>query len=302
MRVLIVRVLIIGCGYVGLPLGVALARHGHSVYGVRRTAITADALQAVGITPVAADITRREELNRIPGPFDWVVNCVSSSHGGMEEYRRVYLEGTRHVLDWLSAAPPRKFVYTSSTGVYGQDDGSVVTETSPTEPRVETARVLLETEKLLLATARQTGFPAAILRVAGIYGPERGYWLRQILAGEACIEGTGARHLNMIHRDDVVGVIIRALSEGRAGEIYNAVDDEPVTQLEFIRRLAEALGKPLPPSAPADAPARKRGVTNKRVSNAKLKSELGYALKYPTFREGYAAEIERMNKSLGGRF
>lgn len=294
------RVLIIGCGYVGLPLGAALARQGHSPYGVRRTAIAADTLQAVGVTPFIADITRREELNRIPSPFDWVVNCVSSSHGGADEYRRIFLEGTRNILDWLSAAPPKKYVHTSSTGVYGQDDGSLVTEASPTEPPVETGRVLLETENLLLEAARRTGFPAVVLRVAGIYGPERSYWLRQFLAGEARIEGAGARWLNMIHRDDVIGAVVRALSHGRPGEIYNAVDDEPVTQLALLRWLSGALGKPVPPSAPVDASnARKRGVTNKRVSNAKLKTELGYQFKVPSFREGYAAEIGRMKTSCG---
>ena len=94
-----------------------------------------------------------------------------------------------------------------------------------------------------------------ILRVAGIYGPERGYLLKQYLKNEARIEGRGERILNMIHRDDLIGVIIAALKSGRAGEIYNAVDDEPVTQFTFFEWLAGTLGKDLPPSVPADADA-----------------------------------------------
>jgi len=288
------RILIVGCGYVGLPLGAELVRQGHEVYGLRRSASAE--LQAAGITPIFGDITQPETLATLPAGFDWVVNCVASSHGGVEDYRRVYLQGTRHLLAWLAVSPPQKFVYTSSTGVYGQDDGSLVKETSPATPVTETGAVLRETEDLLLAAAAKKKFPAVILRVAGIYGPARGHWFKQFLRDEARIEGDGTRLLNMIHRDDVIGCVIAALRSGRAGEIYNAVDDEPVAQRDFFRWLAESLDKPLPPAVPADASlARKRGVTNKRISNRKLKMELGYQFKYPTFRQGYSAEIQRLN-------
>ena len=93
----------------------------------------------------------------------------------------------------------------------------------------------------------------------------------------------------MIHRDDLVGCIIAALKNGRAGEIYNAVDDEPVSQLHFFQWLAQAVDKPLPPSVPENPDEnRKRGVTNKRVSNRKLKMELGHQFKYPNFRTATA--------------
>ncbi len=96
----------------------------------------------------------------------------------------------------------------------------------------------------------------------------------------------------MIHREDVAGCIMAALQRGRPGEIYNAVDNEPVTQLLFFQWLAKTLGKDLPPMAPKDLP-RRRGVTNKQVSNAKLRAELKYEFQYPDFRAGYAAEIAR---------
>ena len=137
-----------------------------------------------------------------------------------------------------------------------------------------------------------------ILRVAGIYGPDRGYWFKQFLKKEARIEGEGSRFLNMIHRDDVIGCIIAALQNGRPGEIYNAVDDEPVSQLDFFQWLAEELGRELPSSVPEDpGENRKRGVTNKRLSNRKLKSELGYQFKYPNFRIGYTEEISRLEQT-----
>jgi nucleoside-diphosphate-sugar epimerase len=292
------RVLILGCGYVGIPLGAELVRQGHEVHGVRRTPAAETELKAAGIHPVVADITSPSSLQAIPGPFDWVIHCVASGGGAADDYRRLYLEGTQNVIAWLAPQLPKKFVYTSSTSVYAQNDGSQVKESSPTEPDAETAKVLVETEKLLLGAVADKKLPAAILRVAGIYGPDRGHWFRQFLKNEARLEGKGERFLNMIHRDDVIGAIIAALKNGRPGEIYNAVDDEPVSQLKFFEWLAETLGRWLPASEPFDAEAaRKRGTTNKKVSNRRLKMELGYQFKYPNFRKGYTAEIQRLDQA-----
>ncbi len=292
------RVLIVGCGYVGVPLGAELAKQGHEVFGARRSAESGPDLKAAGITPLIADITRADDLAKLPGPFDWVVNTVSSTKGGVEEYRQVYLEGTRNLIRWLTPAPPKKFVFTSSTSVYGQKDGSQVRETSPTEPASETSRILVETEKLLLAAAQEEKFPVVILRVAGIYGPERGHLFLKYLRNEAQLEGKGERIINMIHRDDLVGIIIAALKSGRLGEIYNAVDDEPVAQIHFLRWLSETLGKWMPSVATEEESSeRKRGLTNKKVSNRKLRMELGCQLKYPTFRQGYTAEITRLERA-----
>ena len=281
------RVLIVGCGYVGLALGAELVRQGHEVFGLRRSAAAEKELQDAGIKPLVADVTRPETLAKLPRGFEWVVNCVAAG-GGAENYRRVYLEGTRNLLEWLAGAPPEKFVHLGSTSVYAQYDGSVVTEESPADPVAETAKILRKTENVLLAAAREK-FPAVILRVAGIYGPGRGHWVKQFLRGEARIEGDGSRWLNMIHRDDVAGGIIAALKNGRAGEIYNASDDEPMSQLHFFAWLAETLGKPLPPSVPETPDERKRGVGAKRVSNAKLRMELNYKFRFPNFRAGYQA-------------
>jgi nucleoside-diphosphate-sugar epimerase len=300
---LFMRVLIIGTGYVGLPLAAELARRGHDVSGMRRDASGSPALTAAGVRPLIADITRPEELAKFPFDFDWVVNCVASGGGGAEEYRQVYLDGMRNVVEWTATrrrdGPRPRLVYTSSTSVYGQNDGSVVDEKSSTEPMTETGRVLLETERTLLEAAQIRNFSGIILRVAGIYGPERGYWFKQFLNDEARMEGKGDRFLNMIHRDDVIGCIIAALERGTNGEIYNAVDDEPVSQFDFFSWLATSLGKPMPEAVAENAEAtRKRGITNKQISNRKLKTQLGYSFRYPSFREGYAVAIQ---KSLGAR-
>src|SRR5208283_693390 len=111
------RVLIVGCGYVGRALGERLAAQGHAVSGLRRTDATHAEMRLAGIQPVLADITRPEDLARLPTGYDWVVSCVSASGGGVEEYRAIYLQGTRNLVAWLEAKPPEKFVYTSSTGV-----------------------------------------------------------------------------------------------------------------------------------------------------------------------------------------
>jgi nucleoside-diphosphate-sugar epimerase len=300
------RVLIVGCGYVGLPLGVELARQSHEVFGLRRSAAAEQELKTAGIHPLFADITKLDELKKLPRDFDWVVNCTASGGGSADDYRQIYLEGNCNLVSWLADSPPKKFIYTSSTSVYGQNDGSLVTEKSPVEPDTDMAKVLVEAEKLLLEAAGgsrgrsppQKKFPAVILRVAGIYGPGRGHWLKQFLKNEARIEGDGARFLNMIHRDDVVGCIIAALENGLASEIYNAVDDEPVSQIDFFQWLAASLGKLPPPSVSEDVQTvRKRGATNKRASNHRLKTELGYQFKHPNFRIGYGAEILQLERA-----
>jgi nucleoside-diphosphate-sugar epimerase len=291
------RVLIVGCGYVGVPLGAELVRLGHEVFGLRRNAAAENELKAAGIQPLIGDVTQPETLAKLPREFDLVVNCVAAG-GDAENYREVYFNGTKNLIEWLAPNPPKKFVYTSSTSVYVQNDGSQVKESSPTEPTAETSKILVATEKVLLDAAAQKKFPAVILRVAGIYGPDRGHWFKQFLKDTAHIEGDGTRFLNMIHRDDLIGCIIAALKSGRAGEIYNAVDDEPVSQLHFFQWLAQAVDKPLPPSVPENpGENRRRGATNKRVSNRKLKMELGHQFKYPNFRIGYSAELLRLDRA-----
>ena len=297
------RILIVGCGYVGLPLGMELVRQGHEVFGLRRSAAAEAELKRAGIIPLLADITQPESLKNLPRDFDWVVNCTASGGGGADDYRKIYLEGNRNLVAWLADSPPKKFIYTSSTSVYGQNDGSVVTEESPAEPDAPTAKVLVETEKFLLAQNGSRGrsshqnVPAIILRVAGIYGPGRGHSFKQFLRGAARIEGDGARFLNMIHRDDVIGAIIVALENGRPGEIYNAADDEPVSQRNFFAWLAAELKSPMPATVSAETEGlRKRGATNKRISNAKLRRELKYEFKFPHFRAGYALEMARLSE------
>ena len=131
--------------------------------------------------------------------------------------------------------------------------------------------------------------------MAGIYGPGRGHLFQQYLRGEARLAGDGSRLINMIHRDDVVRAMVAALERGQPGRIYNVADDEPVTQREFFTWLSQQLQKPMPAPATGEENARrKRGLTQKRVSNRRLHEELHCELIHPTFRQGYAAEIARV--------
>jgi len=291
------KVLIAGCGYVGIPLGAALSKGGHEVSACNRTCALQAEIEKAGVHFLCADIGNRSSLDKLPTPFDWVVDMVSAGGGGAVEYRQAYLEGAKNLIDWLKSRPPRKFVFTSSTAVYGQDDGSQVKEESPTDPASETGRILVETERVLMEAFQTSKFPSIVLRVAGIYGPDRGYWLRQFLKNQAVIEGNGDRCVNMVHLDDLVQVAIAALQSARPGQVYNVVDDEPVSQLHLFRWLSDATGKPMPPFAPvSNASARSRLVTNKRVLNRRLKMELGVQFKYSTFRQGLTAEIQRLEQ------
>ncbi len=270
------KILIIGCGYVGLPLGQALARAGHEVHGVRRTDFTAE-----GITPHTIDITAPNAFDALPRDFDWVINTVSSARGDTETHRAVFVDGTKNLLDWLDDSSAR-VLFTSSTSVYPQTDGDWVDETSRAKPEGGTAQNLARAEELFLNAPQA----ATVLRVAGIYGPERGYLFRQFLKGEAVLTEGGARWMNMIHRDDVMSAILSAME--LPPSIYNVADDKPVTQRAFFDWLAMRLSKPMPPEG--EAVSRKRVATSKRVRNAKLK-ETGWQLRFPTFREGYESLI-----------
>ncbi|MCS1409173.1 MAG: 3 beta-hydroxysteroid dehydrogenase/Delta 5--_4-isomerase [Verrucomicrobia subdivision 3 bacterium] len=280
---------VIGCGYVGLRVATQLVKKGHRVYGIRRSIIDHAPFEAAGITPLAIDITKPSELKRIPTSIQWAINAVSSSRRGAAVYRQVYFEATRSLVKHLAKNGIQRYLHVSSTSVYGQTDGSWVDETAPRLPATEAGRTLVETEDLLLNAWRGRQFPALVTRASGIYGPGRGYLFHKYLKNEAAMIGDGSRIMNMIHVDDLATAIICTLENGSPGQAYNLTDCRPVTQFDFFSWLAAKLGKPLPPSASeSELRQRKRAVTNKRVSNQRLRNELHFKFQYPSYREGYA--------------
>ena len=175
-------------------------------------------------------------------------------------------------------------LFTSSTSVYGQCDGTWVTEESETRPARETSRILLQTEELVLDRG------GAVARLAGIYGPGRSALLSKFLAGTAIIDPENDRFVNQVHRDDIAAALFRLLTaEVWGAQIYNVVDDQPILQSECYRWLAQRLNRPVPPIGNSNR-QRKRGDSNKRVSNAKLR-QLGWLPRYATFGEGMEKSV-----------
>ena len=275
-------VLIAGCGFVGRSALTLFQKAGWQVTAITRTEASAREIESdCGCRTLACDFTRSGELTRQQLPhFSAVVDCVSAGGGSAEEYRRVYFEGARNLLDELGAD---RFLFTSSSSVYAQDDGSWVTEESPAEPETGTGRALRAAEDLVLAHG------GIVTRLTGIYGPGRAMLLRRFLEGIAVIEGEGARHLNQIHRDDAAAAIFFLLNTEGVTGIFNVTDGASPTQREFYQGLAAHFNRPVPPSGPGD-PQRRRFATDKRVSNEKLRA-LGWQPRYPSFLDACRDDI-----------
>jgi nucleoside-diphosphate-sugar epimerase len=275
------RILIAGCGYVGQATADLFHAAGWDVEGWTASEKSAAALSAKPYPIRQVDISNCDQVAKRPGTFDAAVHCASSRGGGVESYRQIYLNGTRNLLDRFVGT---KMLFTSSTSVYAQRDGSWVTEESETKPARETGRVLLETEKLVLDRG------GTVARLAGIYGPGRSALLSKFLTGTAIIDPENDRFVNQVHRDDIASAIFLLVSqELQEGQIFNVVDDQPMLQNDCYRWLAQRLHRSMPPIGRLKE-QRKRGDSNKRVSNAKLR-RLGWAPQYPTFAEGMERSV-----------
>lgn len=284
------RVLIAGCGDVGTELGVRLAEEGHTVWGLRRHC---DTLPPI-LHPFSADLTQPDTLHSLPPALDVVFYTAAPSGSSADTYHATYVDGIRHLLAALETQghAVRRFMFTSSTGVYGQTSGEWVDETSPTEPEHFSGKELLLGEQLVLHSA----FPGTVVRLAGIYGPGRTRLIDSVRQGTAVCPDGPPVYTNRIHRDDCAGVVRHVMQLARPDQLYIGVDNEPADQCEVFRWLALQLGLPPPRRAPATASHRPLR-SNKRCSNRNLRAA-GYVFRYPTFREGYAALL-RMNPSAG---
>ncbi|HAW00807.1 MAG TPA: hypothetical protein DCX10_03610 [Verrucomicrobiales bacterium] len=283
------RVLVAGYGYIGSLVGHLLAEDGIEVVAVSRTMPGVLLRQPhPNVHWFPADLTCRDSLSGLKGDFDHALFAASSSRGGADDYRNIYCNGLDNLMTLLNGRLSQSFIYLSSTGVYGQNEGEWVDETMPVQPKSETGQVLVEAEKKIIHRYQSNAFPGMILRLSGIYGPGRGYAWKRIQQGNAVIEAPGERWVNMIHRDDAARAVQAAFMEGIAGEFYNVTDDVPVRQLEFYQWLASTSGSPIPKLVESDPlKPSKRQVTHKRISNQKLKQLNNFKLKFPSFKEGY---------------
>lgn len=270
-------VFIVGCGFVGLPLARDFACSGWETHATTASEASAAKLHQEQFGAYALDITNENSFQKLAKRnFDVVIHCASSGRGAASDYEAVFLTGTRRLMGNLECG---NFIFSSSTSVYAQTDGSWVDETSPASPSRETGQILRATEDLVLSAR------GAVARLAGLYGPGRCVPLQKLLDDTAIVQGNGERVMNMLHQLDAAAAL-RLLAETKSSGLFNAVDNEPVAELEWFQYVCERLGKPLPPYGPREL-NRKRGWTSKRVSNRKLRS-LGWEPLYPTFREGLA--------------
>jgi nucleoside-diphosphate-sugar epimerase len=278
------RILIAGCGYVGEATADLFHSAGWNVEGWVHSKQSAARLSAKPYSVHAIDLSQNDEVAGRAGAFDAVIHCASSHGGDAETYRQIYLNGARHLLETF---PKAKILFTSSTSVYAQRDGSWVTEESETKPLRETSRILLEVERLILEKG------GTVARLAGIYGPHRSALLSKFLNGTATIDPNNDRFVNQVHRDDIALALFLLLNRAAqsSAQIYNVVDDEPLLQSECYGWLAQKLNRPLPPTRKSEQP-RKRGDTNKRMSNAKLR-HVGWTPDYPTFSDAMEKSILR---------
>jgi nucleoside-diphosphate-sugar epimerase len=259
------RIAIIGCGYVGGEVGRLLVGHGHDVVGTTTTPSRREAIRLTGVkADRLAEVLRDREL---------VLLTIAPAPGG--DYREVYLKGVGQLLGALPGSEVRRIIYTSSTSVYAQEDGSWVDESSPAEPDSDNGRVLRETERALLAGTEGSSVATTVLRLSGIYGPGRDPATRlSRLAGSE--RDDGESYVNMVHSEDLVSALIRLVDHPFCG-LLNLSDDHPTTRREYYDRLMATAGLAPVLWRPPQGPAK----LGKRVRNDLIKRTLGLTLRHP---------------------
>ena len=262
------KLLLIGHGYLGQAIARVFREGGWEVLPVSLSG---------GGGSIACDVGDPVQAGGLPAA-DVIIHCAASGRGGADAYQQVYVNGCRNLANRFPGVP---LLFTSSTSVYAQTNGSVVTEDSPAIPDRETGRLLLEAERITLDAA------GVAVRLSGIYGPGRSVILKKFLAGEAVIEEDGRRFLNQIHRDDAARAIFHLTILGFRRAVFNVSDSQPLSQRTCYETLSAMFSRPLPPSGPRDV-NRKRGWTHKQVSNAKLRAT-GWQPEFPSFPDAAAA-------------
>jgi nucleoside-diphosphate-sugar epimerase len=285
------RLVIFGCGYVGSEVARAALAEGARVEALTRNPKKAVALRAAGLAHVVvADLAASDWHQQIEGGPDFVVNTVSS--GGPDLYRQSYVGGMQSILAWATAArsPVGTMVYTSSTSVYPQGGGAVVDETADAPGATPNGAIIRESEMLLQNAPASACARWFVLRLAGIYGPERHHLLDQLREGVATLNGSGEHRLNLAHRDDIVAAILTCLQAPAAiaRGIFNVADTAPARRSEVVEWLAAQLKVSTPPFD-GSATNRRAGapMPDRIISSAKIQRELGWKPRYPDYRAGF---------------
>lgn len=290
------RIGIVGCGYVGLALAAELLDAGHEVVGARRSEQGLTDVAATGATPISMDLTKPRSYSALPA-VDVLIVSASTTGLDASDSRALLVDGVTSLIAACANRDrtPDRILLTSTTGVYGQRDGDWVDEQSTLAPGSAKMEVYVEAERACRERARAENIEPIIARLGGIYGPDRyrleSYLNRPIYPG----------YRNLIHRDDAAGALAYFTEEGAMGnETVLVVDNEPVDRVTFVTWLAQQIGTEMPPTKSREAlraetdrsaASKRRLLESKRCDNTLLRT-IGYELRYPTFREGYAPAIE----------
>lgn len=273
------RVLLAGCGDLGLRAAERLLARGAEVFALRRSPPSDG---ANGVRWLRGDLTRPDTLRALPPGISHVV--FSPTPGAREEaaYRAVFVDGLKHLMAALADAP-RRVLFLSSSAVYGEHGNAWVDEDTPPDPPGFNGRVLLEAERWLAAQP----WSSVSLRLAGIYGPGRMQLVERIRAGTAKVRRDPPHWSNRIHADDAAAAIVHLLGLPSPERVYVGVDDTPLPMHVLYEFLAGLVGAPWPGEGAAPP-----GVGSKRLSNARLRGS-GFELGWGDAREGYRVLLGR---------
>ena len=278
-------VLIAGCGDIGSRLATQLLNKGWQVYGLRRSI---ERLPA-GVTGIAGDLFSEQCPAQWPtGQIDYVVYSAAATDHDEAGYQAAYVDGLTHTLAWLkqNGQQPKRLLFVSSSGVYGQKNGEWVDEMSPAQATSYSGRIMLEAEQVAL----KSGIPASTIRLTGIYGPGREWMLGQVRKGYR-VAVDPPLYGNRIHADDAAGLLAFLLDADLQGktldDCYIGVDNDPAPLAEVVGWLRERLGVT---AWAEEASVRRAG--SKRCSNARAKA-LGWEPRYPSYREGYGENLSK---------
>ena len=279
------RVLIVGCGDVGLRAARLLLPRVRVLALVRSPAGAAE-LRAAGIQPLRGDLDDPPSLRRLAGLAPQVLHLAPPPSDGAGDAR------TRELLRALARrTPPTALVYGSTTGVYGDCGGARVSETRPVRPQTARARRRVAAEGWVRAFGRLTGTPTSILRIPGIYAPDRvgGTPRARLLAGTPVLVREDDAYSNHIHADDLARACVLALWRGRPQRVVNVCDDSALKMGDYFDLAAELYGLPRPPRITrAQAQAQLSPLLlsfmseSRRLDNTRAKRELRWRLRYPT--------------------
>ena len=288
------KILIVGSGNVARRILSRLARH-HRVYALLRDASRAPAWRAAGAVPVVADLDDRASLRRLTGLADCVLHLAPPPGEGRRDQR------TRNLLAALGKGKslPRRLIYVSTTGIYGDCGGALIDETRRVNAESSRACRRVDAERCLRAWGGRTGVTVSILRAPGIYAADRLPVERLRKGLPALIEADDV-FTNHIHADDLAAACIAALHRGRGNRTYNVVDDSDLRMAEYFDRVAAAFGLPPPVRLTRDEAALQLSPMqmsfmreSRRIGNRRLKNELKLRLAYPTIDDGIRAALQR---------